>query len=30
MRLSAEVAEWSVTVPATGKTEVTATFETKF
>jgi hypothetical protein len=30
MRLSADVTEWAVQVPANGKTEVTATFETKF
>jgi hypothetical protein len=29
-RLSADAAEWTVTVPASGRTEVTASFETRF
>jgi len=29
-RLNAEAAEWSVSVPANGKTTVTATFETRY
>jgi hypothetical protein len=29
-RLNAEAAEWAVTVPANGKTSVTATFETRY
>jgi hypothetical protein len=29
-RLNADAAEWSVTVPANGKTTVTATFETRY
>jgi hypothetical protein len=29
-RLGADTAEWDVTVPANGKTEVTATFDTRF
>jgi hypothetical protein len=30
MRLSADTVEWAVSVPANGKAEVTATFDTKF